>query len=274
MTLRRLIVFGVCAVGVSCLYLLPSLARSPHQGPAPRALNEPTSRPSGSTVRNASRPTGAPAEASPSRASADPTTRAAEEVDQPTSPAPAPAQTSASGATAFDRADWTDEEAPATVADLRSAAVTPTRLSLRWPPASDNVGVVGYTVELDGFEVATTAKTSTTIRWFNNDSGEHLVQVRARDAAGNLSARSANLLVARPTPAPAPAPSTPAPEPTLTPKPTPDPTPSPSPSASAPAGSADEPDSASTPPEPSPRVEQVEPADSAEPQATAPAGAR
>ena len=270
MTLRRLIVFGVCAVGVSCLYLLPSVARSPHPVPGPRGLDEPTSRPSGSPVRDASSTVSAPAEASPSRTTSDRTTATAQEADQPSRPRPAPAQQTTSGATAFDRGHGTDEESPTTVADLTGAAVTSTRLTLSWPAATDNVGVVGYSVVLDGFEVATTAKTSTTIRWFNDDAQEHLVQVRALDAAGNLSARSANLLVARPTPAPdpTPEPSTSAPEPVRSPTPTPDPTPSPAPSASAPAAElGQELPSAEA-------AEQVEPSETTAPRATAPAGAR
>ena len=270
-TLRRLIVFGVCAVGVSCLYLLPGVSRAPQPAPNPRTLDEPTAGRPGGTTRDASRPVAAPGEAFPSRTVSDPTTGPVTEADQPGYPEPTPTHPSTSDALASEPVRWTDDESPAAVADVTSAAVTPSRLSLRWPAASDNVGVVGYSVVLDGFEVATTAETSTTIRWFNDDAREHLVQVRAIDAAGNLSTRSANLLVTRPTPAPTPTPEPVAPTPEPTSTPTPDPAPTASPSAPAPSGRAEEAGRESAPPEP---AERVGPAGPAEAQAPAPAGVR
>jgi hypothetical protein len=79
----------------------------------------------------------------------------------------------------------------------------------------DNVGVIGYRIWLNGFEVATTAETRARLRWFNNDSGQHVVQIRAVDAAGNQSRSSPTLVVTRPsseptvTPTPEPADSSP-----------------------------------------------------------------
>lgn len=263
MTLRRLIVFGVCAVGVASLHLLPSGGRLPHHASGPGELDEPTVRPSGRAVRDASSPVRPRAEASASHRTVAPAPSREPEADEPSRPRPSTADpTRVAGATAFDPDGRADEESPAAVAELTSAAVTPSRLSLRWPAARDNVGVVGYTVVLDGFEVATTSETSATVRWFNNDAREHIVQVRALDAAGNRSATSPNLLVARPTPAPSPTtePSTPSPEPTPTPEPTQEPTPSSAPSASAPGGNADEPRSDPSPSEPaeSPTVASAE----------------
>ena len=46
-TIRRMIVFGVCALGVGSLYLVPSIARSPEQIGVPKANDEPTSQPVG-----------------------------------------------------------------------------------------------------------------------------------------------------------------------------------------------------------------------------------
>ncbi len=131
--------------------------------------------------------------------------------------------------------------------------MTPTGLTLRWPPAEDNVGVVEYKVVLNGFEVASTPETTARVAWFNDDSLQQLVQVKAVDAAGNESPSGANLLVARPTPAPEPepteAPPSPA-DPTSTPEPTPAPTPDPTGTNENPpddGSSADDPTSLGSP---------------------------
>jgi hypothetical protein len=85
--------------------------------------------------------------------------------------------------------------------------VTPTELTVRWAPADDDAGVVGYRLWLDGFVVATTADTEVTVKWFNDDMGQHVIQLKALDAAGNLSDTAQSVLVARPTPEPTPEPS-------------------------------------------------------------------
>ena len=98
--------------------------------------------------------------------------------------------------------DTEDSEPPEPVADIEPSAVTPDRLSLRWPAATDDVGVIGYRIWLNGFEVATTAETEAKLHWFNDDSGQHVVQIRAVDAAGNQSRSSPTLVVTRPSPDP------------------------------------------------------------------------
>ena len=92
--------------------------------------------------------------------------------------------------------------------------MTADRLSLKWPAATDDVGVIGYRIWLNGFEVATTAETEAKLHWFNDDSGQHVVQIRALDAAGNQSRSSPTLVVTRPSP-----------DPTATPTPSESPTP-------------------------------------------------
>ena len=248
MTVRRLLVLGVCALGVASLYVVPGIARSPQQVAAPRPHDEPTARPSRTAVRDASVPTSPRPEPSSrptasttpaDEPSADPSPTGTDPEAAPTSEAPRPART---GATAFDPADARDDEAPAPVAAVTSAEVSPSRLTLRWPAAADNVGVVEYKVVLNGFEVARTPETTATVRWFNDDAREQLVQVQAVDAAGNESPSSPALLVARPTPGPTPSPTEPTPEPT---EPTPEPSepttgPTPAPSAPTPSATDDE----------------------------------
>ena len=100
--------------------------------------------------------------------------------------------------------------------------MTSDELSLSWPAATDNTRVIGYRIWLNGYEVASTAETRATVRWFNDDAGQHVVQVKAIDAAGNQSTSSPTLLITRPSTEPVPDPH---PEPpTPTPTPTGDPT--------------------------------------------------
>lgn len=231
MTLRRLLVFGVCAVGVSALYTAPTLTRSPQPTAGPAPVEEPTLRASRSPgVRTAG-----PASASTSRPTADPTSARSEQ----TGPAPGatalqPSATRAPrrGATPFDPARGAgDRVAPSPVRAIVTASVTEDRLTLTWPPATDDVAVTGYRVWLDGFEVATTTRNRATVRWFNDDAEEHVVQVRAMDAAGNESESSPTVLVTRPTPQPDESPTTPVPS-SPSPAPTPEATAAPRPSAS------------------------------------------
>lgn len=250
-TLRRLLVFGVCAVGVGCLYLVPGIARAPQQVGTPRPVDRPTAvRSSAGTEDASTRRTPRPSASATSGADA---TDAPAEPEAPAgSPTRAPARPSTTGATAFDPDERTDAVAPAAVTDISSAAVTSRELTLSWPAASDNVAVIGYRVMLNGYEVATTKETHATVPWFNDDAREHVVQVRALDAAGNESVSSPNLVVARPTPAPSPSPTptppTPDPEQTPEPVPTPSATPSPTPvPSSEPSGAGGEPSLATTP---------------------------
>lgn len=231
-----MIVFGVCALGVGSLYLVPSIARSPEQIGVPKASDEPTSRPV------VAQPDNSPQSASPGedRSSIAGSRRHRVATDPTTQPSEAPAESTSgdksrsSRKSADEPSDTEDSEPPEPVAEIETAAVTADRLSLKWPAAADDVGVIGYRIWLNGFEVATTAETEAKLRWFNDDSGHHVVQIRAIDAAGNQSRSSPTLVVVRPSPEPTPTPSespTPTPRPTESSRPTaqdshsPDPTP-------------------------------------------------
>ena len=82
-----------------------------------------------------------------------------------------------------------DETPPSPVTALEGEA-TPDQLRLVWAASSDDAGVVSYRIWLDGYEVATTVETTVTLRWFNNDEAQHVVQIRAVDAAGQLRVTS------------------------------------------------------------------------------------
>ncbi|WP_049572203.1 carbohydrate-binding protein [Nonomuraea sp. SBT364] len=82
-----------------------------------------------------------------------------------------------------------DTQAPSVPGNLRSTGVTSTSVSLAWNASTDNVGVSGYDVYRGGTLVTTATGTSFT------DTGRtpntaYTYTVRARDAAGNVSAAS------------------------------------------------------------------------------------
>jgi hypothetical protein len=209
-TIRRMIVFSVCALGVGSLYLVPSIARSPEQLGVPKVNDEPTSQPAGA------QPDRSPQSASPTGED-DSLTGGDRERSQAADPATQPTEAatqkpdndegrSTRKAVAEPKATK-DSEPPHPVADIEPSTVAAHRLSLKWPAARDNVGVIGYRIWLNGFEVATTAETHARLRWFNDDSGQHVVQIRALDAAGNQSRSSPTLVLKRPSPDPTDAPT-------------------------------------------------------------------
>jgi hypothetical protein len=204
-----MIVFGVCALGVGSLYLIPSIARTPEQIGVPKASDGPTSGSLGAESNTS------PESASPTgdRDWLDGSDRAREAVG-PTTQRSEPdgenadgEEARSSGKSADEPKDTEDSGPPEPVADIEPSAVTADRLSLRWPAATDDVGVIGYRIWLNGFEVATTAETEAKLHWFNDDSGQHVVQIRAVDAAGNQSRSSPTLVVTRPSPDPTATPS-------------------------------------------------------------------
>jgi len=205
-TVRRLLVLGVCTVGVAALYVAPGLARTSAPSAVPRPEEGPTARASTSRDRAGERTA-----STTSTTTASPRARRSEtSTGTSTAPVPPPERRSAparprssGGATAYDADRSVDRVAPAPVRWITRDSATPDELTLSWPAASDDVGVTAYRVVLNGFPVATTTQTRATVAWFNDDLEEHVVQVRALDAAGNESASSPNLVVERP-----PAPST------------------------------------------------------------------
>ncbi|SDJ16798.1 Serine protease, subtilisin family [Actinokineospora alba] len=82
-----------------------------------------------------------------------------------------------------------DTQAPMVPANLRSTGATSTSISLSWDASTDNVGVTGYDV-YNGTTLATTV-TGTTATVASLAAGTtHVFTVKAKDAAGNVSAAS------------------------------------------------------------------------------------
>jgi hypothetical protein len=211
-----MIVFGVCALGVGALYLVPAVARSPEQIRHSGANEEPTNSAVGG--RQASPEESASVTGDHNSVAGGDETAGNASGAQATQPTATRAKgrsdddddRSSDKAAADEPKGSKDSEPPQPVADIEPSKVTSKHLSINWPAASDNVGVIGYRIWLNGFEVATTAETKAKLRWFNDDSGQHVVQIRAVDAAGNQSRSSPTLVVTRPSPEPK---DTPTPDP-------------------------------------------------------------
>ncbi len=80
----------------------------------------------------------------------------------------------------------TDTEAPSTPTNLTASNIAQTTATLTWNASSDNVGVTGYDVSLNGSVIGTVAGTSTNITGLTA-STTYNASVVARDAAGNSS---------------------------------------------------------------------------------------
>ncbi|MFJ3902949.1 discoidin domain-containing protein [Streptomyces sp. NPDC090025] len=87
-----------------------------------------------------------------------------------------------------------DTSPPSVPGGLRTTATTANSASLAWTAATDNVGVTGYDVYRGGALVGTTSSTSYTDSGLSASTA-YSYTVRARDAAGNVSAGSAPLSV-------------------------------------------------------------------------------
>ncbi|ASR45851.1 glycoside hydrolase family 81 [Paenibacillus kribbensis] len=82
-----------------------------------------------------------------------------------------------------------DTQAPSSPANVRTASKTSSSVTLEWNAATDNVGVTGYIVYKDGAQAAEVSGTSASITGLNAATS-YSFTVKARDAAGNLSAAS------------------------------------------------------------------------------------
>ncbi|NDC78093.1 MAG: hypothetical protein EBZ67_09525, partial [Chitinophagia bacterium] len=87
-----------------------------------------------------------------------------------------------------------DATAPSVPSGLAASSITQNAFTLSWSPSTDNVGVTGYDVLLNGAAYASVTGTTATISGLTA-STSYAMAVRARDAAGNRSASSAILTV-------------------------------------------------------------------------------
>ncbi|WP_299557459.1 fibronectin type III domain-containing protein [Seonamhaeicola sp.] len=87
-----------------------------------------------------------------------------------------------------------DTQAPTVPTGLSSSGITSSAFNLSWSASTDNVGVTGYKVYLDGTLNKSVSGTNTSITGLSV-STSYNVTVAATDAAGNESAQSAALAV-------------------------------------------------------------------------------
>ena len=88
----------------------------------------------------------------------------------------------------------TDTEAPTAPANLSSSNITKNSVDLSWNASSDNVAVTGYDVYKDGAYLASTSATSYNVSGLAAAT-TYAFYVKAKDAAGNVSAASSTLNV-------------------------------------------------------------------------------
>ena len=81
-----------------------------------------------------------------------------------------------------------DEEAPTAPTNL-AAVPSETSIALSWTASTDNVGVAGYTVYLDGDSVNTVTETNFNVTGLSAGT-EYTLAVEAFDAAGNKSSKA------------------------------------------------------------------------------------
>jgi len=85
-----------------------------------------------------------------------------------------------------------DTVAPSVPSGLQATVLKGRKVKLSWNASTDNAGVVGYDVFRNGVQIAAPTGTSYTHR---PPKGTFTYQVRARDAAGNVSGLSAGVTV-------------------------------------------------------------------------------
>jgi chitodextrinase len=91
--------------------------------------------------------------------------------------------------TACSQPPTTDTTPPSTPSALAVAGATPTTVGLTWAASSDNVGVAGYRVYVDGAYSSTTAQTGTSVSGLACGTA-YTFAIEAFDAAGNTSSRA------------------------------------------------------------------------------------
>src|SRR5206468_2676969 len=88
-----------------------------------------------------------------------------------------------------------DTTPPTTPTGLALTGITQTGISLTWNAATDNVGVTGYALYLNGTKVGTTAQTTYTFSALSCGTS-YTLGVAAYDGGGNLSSTASTVAAA------------------------------------------------------------------------------
>lgn len=102
-----------------------------------------------------------------------------------------------------------DTQAPTAPANLTASNITTTSVQLSWTASTDNVGVTGYDIFRGTTNVGSTASTSFNVTGLTANTA-YSFTVKAKDAAGNISAASNTVNVTTGTSSDTQAPSAPA----------------------------------------------------------------
>ena len=89
----------------------------------------------------------------------------------------------------------TDTTAPSAPANLASSTITTTTFTVTWTASTDNVAVTGYNIYRGGSTLMGSSTTTTFNATGLTANTSYSITVKAKDAAGNLSAASAALAV-------------------------------------------------------------------------------
>jgi len=101
-----------------------------------------------------------------------------------------------------------DTQAPTAPTNLSASNITETSFTLSWNASTDNVGVTGYDIYQNGSFLSSVTGTSTNISGLSAGT-TYSYYVKAKDAAGNVSAASSTLQVTTDEPADTQAPTAP-----------------------------------------------------------------
>jgi chitodextrinase len=82
-----------------------------------------------------------------------------------------------------------DTQPPSAPTNLTASNIAQTTLTLNWTASTDNVGVVGYDVYMNGSSIGTVTSTSANVTGLTAAT-TYSFYVRAKDAAGNMSSNS------------------------------------------------------------------------------------
>lgn len=88
--------------------------------------------------------------------------------------------------------DEDDTQAPTAPSNLAASDITTTSLNLTWSASSDNVGVTGYDVYQNGSAIGSVTGTSASVSGLSPNT-TYSFYVKAKDAAGNVSAASSSI---------------------------------------------------------------------------------
>ncbi|WP_395058000.1 endonuclease [Flavobacterium sp.] len=101
-----------------------------------------------------------------------------------------------------------DTQAPTVPTNLVASSITSTSLNLSWTASTDNVGITGYDVYMNGVLRTTITSISTSITGLAGSTA-YSFYVKAKDAAGNSSANSTTINATTLAPADTQAPTSP-----------------------------------------------------------------